>query len=52
MNKYFRKTFELFFENGYEAFTADDARLQISRTDLDLIESGALKLSTHNFIFR
>jgi hypothetical protein len=52
MNKYFRKTFELFFENGYEAFTADDARLQISRTDLDLIESGALKLSKHNFIFR
>ena len=52
MNKYFRKTFELFFDNGYEAFTADDARQQIKRSDLDLIESRALILTTHNFIFR
>jgi len=52
MNKYFRKTFELFFENGYEAFTADDARQQIKKSDLDLIESRALVLTTHNFIFR
>jgi hypothetical protein len=52
MNKYFRKTFELFFENGYEAFTADDARIPITKSDLDLIETGALKLTTHNFIFR
>jgi hypothetical protein len=52
MNKYFRKTFELFFENGYEAFTADDARQQIKKSDLDLIESRELILTTHNFIFR
>jgi hypothetical protein len=52
MNKYFRKTFELFFENGYEAFTADDARQQISKSDLDLIESRAIVLTAHNFIFR
>ena len=52
MNKYFRKTFELFFENGYEAFSADDARIPITKSDLDLIETGALNLTTHNFIFR
>lgn len=52
MNKYFRKTFELFFENGYEAFTADEERLCITKSDLDLIESNELKLNTHNFIFR
>jgi FkbM family methyltransferase len=52
MNKYFRKTFELFFENGYKAYTADDEYINICKSDLDLIESNEFKLKTHNFIFR
>jgi FkbM family methyltransferase len=52
MNKYFRKTFELFFENGYKAYTADEEYMSITKSDLDLIESKKIKLRTHNFIFR
>lgn len=52
MNQYFRKTFELFFEKGYKAYTADAANIEITKTELDLIDTGAMNLTTHNFIFR
>ncbi len=52
INPSFRKTFELFFRHGYQAFTADKKVQPISSDLIAQIESEQLQLSTHNFIFR
>jgi FkbM family methyltransferase len=52
MNPNFAKTFELFFERGYRAVTADSKELEISQYDVDQVMARTTQLETHNFVFR
>jgi hypothetical protein len=52
MNPHFAKTFELFFAQGYSAFTADGAMQEITPADVQQVATGARELDTHNFVFR
>lgn len=52
MNPNYSKTFQLFFECGYSAVTANSRMDKIFQVDVDEVVSGAKKLQTHNFIFR
>lgn len=51
MNPNFAKTFELFFAQGYRAFTADEAEIEITPITVRQVMTGAQKLGTHNFVF-
>ncbi|OIQ87092.1 hypothetical protein GALL_310480 [mine drainage metagenome] len=51
INPNFMSTFQLFFQNGYEAFGADREMRQVTKEDVDLLSKGALKADTHNFVF-
>jgi hypothetical protein len=52
INPYFAKTFEVFFAQGYRAFTADEASQEITSQTVQQVVTGAQRLSTHNFVFR
>lgn len=51
MNPNFEKTFGLFFDCGYRAFTADEATQEITQETVQQVLAGKHKLSTHNFVF-
>ena len=51
MNPHFAKTFELFFAQGYRAFTADEAAMEITPAIVQKVVAGAQSLGTHNFVF-
>lgn len=51
MNPHFANTFEVFFKQGYRAFTADEAAIEITQLTVQQIVAGKQKLSTHNFVF-
>lgn len=51
MNPYFAKTFELFFEQGYKAFTADETATDITPAIAQKVVAGTQRLGTHNFVF-
>jgi len=50
-NPNFKKTFQVFFDHGYDAYTADNKQHEISILDIDQIELNERKLETHNFLF-
>ncbi len=51
-NPHFQATFDLFFERGYEACTADNDRRFVGRKEVSALETGAPgSLGTHNFLF-
>lgn len=52
MNPNFAKTFDMFFDQGYRAFTADMGSQEIRKVDIDNVLAHAVRLGTHNFIFR
>ena len=52
MNPNFAQTFEMFFERGYRAFTADAAAKQLEQRDITDVVSNQKRLDTHNFVFR
>jgi FkbM family methyltransferase len=52
INPNFKSTFQIFFDNGYQAFTADREMIPIANESIDPILSGIQKMDTHNFIFR
>jgi FkbM family methyltransferase len=52
MNPNFISTFQLFFQNGYQAFKADRDMTPITMKDVDLISRGNMELNMHNFIFQ
>lgn len=52
MNPNLISIFELFFHNGYQAFSADNNMRSISIEDVNLVRNGLLSFETHNFIFR
>lgn len=45
-------TFDLFFQNGYRAFTAADTALEVSKNDILDASVGKKRLSSPNFVFR
>jgi FkbM family methyltransferase len=51
MNPHFVKTFELFFAQGYRAFTADEAAVEITQAMVQQVVAGVKKMDTHNFVF-
>ena len=52
LNPNFAKTFELFFESSYRAFTADSNELEIRMRDVYKVMKGTKHFGTHNFVFR
>lgn len=52
MNPNFEKIFEVFFECGYRAFTADAETKEIEKSDVDDVVANRKRLTTHNFVFR
>jgi FkbM family methyltransferase len=52
MNPNFADTFQLFFQNGYQAFTADNSARSITMEDVELAARGRLEFDSHNFLFR
>ena len=52
MNPNYSKTFELFFNCGYSAVTANSRMDKINQIEVDEVASGAKKSDTHNFMFR
>jgi len=50
-NPNLKRTFQLFFENGYQAFRFENNMLPVTMKDLDLILDGNQQFSTHNFLF-
>jgi len=51
MNPHFAKTFQLFFAQGYRAFTADETAQEINQVTVQQVVAGKQKLGTHNFVF-
>ncbi len=52
INPNFASTFQFFFNNGYEAFSADQEMRPIPVEEVNLLAKGSLKAGTHNFMFR
>jgi FkbM family methyltransferase len=52
INPNFSSTFQFFFENGYEAFSANQEMRPITIEDVELFAKGSLKAGTYNFMFR
>ncbi len=51
INPNFKSTFQLFFQNGYQALNADQDMSQVVMEHVDLASSGSLRFTTHNFLF-
>lgn len=51
MNPHFAKTFEMFFAQGYRAFTADAAAIEITPAIVQKVVAGTQTLGMHNFVF-
>jgi FkbM family methyltransferase len=51
INPLFGKTFEIFFNLGYRAFTGNCAAEEITSLEVQQVLEGSLKLGTHNFVF-
>lgn len=51
-NPNFKETFDLFFDRGYRAYTADKSGCELMRSDIDKIYGDHTRIDTHNFIFR
>jgi FkbM family methyltransferase len=51
MNPDFNKVFEIFFQNGYQAFSADRHLSPVTKEDVDRIVKGTLSAPAHNFLF-
>lgn len=51
MNPDFKSIFQLFFENGYQAFSVDGNMSPVTMDQVDLILKESLRPTTHNYIF-
>ena len=52
INPDLRSTFDLFWDEGYEAWTADRECREVLPMEIDkIVESGIDTLGTHNFLF-
>lgn len=50
-NPNYQKTFDMFFDNGYKAYTADKNNKPITRDEIRNIIKGNTKPPAYNFIF-
>jgi FkbM family methyltransferase len=51
INPNFKSTFQLFFERGYQAYTANQALIPVTDERIESILNGTEPIDTHNFIF-
>jgi FkbM family methyltransferase len=51
-NPHFKKTFELFFNLGYRAFTVEENPREIFKRDVNEIIANKISPGVHNFVFR
>lgn len=52
MNPRFAQTFDVFFDHGYQVFTANSAADEITPAIVQEVVAGHRKLDTYNFVFR
>jgi hypothetical protein len=52
MNPNFEKTFDVFFNHGYSARTADKEAHTIEKFDVNEVVMNRKRLTSHNFVFR
>lgn len=52
INPHLKSIFQLFVDNGYQAFTADENFRSVSMDEVCAVSNGVLSFGTHNFIFR
>lgn len=52
INPNFISTFQVFFENGYEAFSVGREMHPLTIEDVNLLASGVIQTGTYNFLFR
>lgn len=52
LNPNFAKTFDLFFDNGYSAVTADLSGMKINQSKINGVVQGREHMKSSNFIFR
>jgi FkbM family methyltransferase len=52
INPCFTSTFQLFFQNGYAAFSADKNMRAITMEEVYMLSKGLLKADTYNYLFR
>ncbi len=52
MNPNFEKTFKVFFDCGYRAFTANAEEKKLEKSDVNDVVANRKRLTTHNFVFR
>jgi FkbM family methyltransferase len=52
LNPRFGETFGVFFDNGYQVFTANAETEEITPLIVQEVVAGRRKLNTHNFVFR
>lgn len=52
INPHFASTFQMFFHNGYQAFSVDQDMRPIMMEDVELASKGILEVGTYNFLFR
>lgn len=51
-NPDFKKVFQLFAQNGYQAVTVEPSKTVVTSKQIDLTMEGRYKFATHNFLFR
>jgi len=51
INPNFKSTFQLFFQNGYQAFNVDELMRPVIMEHVNLASSDNLRFATHNFLF-
>jgi FkbM family methyltransferase len=53
VNPNFARTFEIMWEAGYIAFTADRNMREVTKVDVDAVQTGDVqRFETHNFLFK
>jgi hypothetical protein len=52
MNPNFEKTFDVFFDYGYRAYTANAEAKKLEKRDVNHVVANRNQLATHNFVFR
>jgi FkbM family methyltransferase len=52
LNPHFEKTFEIFFNAGYRAFSVNETEVEITKDDIKAVVQKKRNLNTYNFIFK
>lgn len=52
INPHFKNTFQLFLQNGYQAFNVEQDLRPVTMEQIDLASKGSFKFKSHNFLFK